>query len=225
MGLIEQALKLIQWPEEAYSVFVQTIPYRFYPIFALILALLVGLLNRDFGPMLEAERRARGTGQVLRPGSVPATDLTESTAQQDTLLPARWYNGLLPIGAVLLVGAYGLYQTGTAALREQGVSSYTIGQIVSNADSYLALLWASLSGCLVAILLSVIQRLLTVKEAIEAWFGGLKAMLLAMLILVLAWSIGAVTEELHTASYLVALLRGSIAPTGCPRWSFLLRRP
>jgi Na+/H+ antiporter NhaC len=222
VGLIEQALKLIQWPEEAYSVFVQTIPYRFYPIFALILALLVGLLNRDFGPMLEAERRARGTGQVLRPGSVPATDLTESTAQQDTLLPARWYNGLLPIGAVLLVGAYGLYQTGTAALREQGVSSYTIGQIVSNADSYLALLWASLSGCLVAILLSVIQRLLTVKEAIEAWFGGLKAMLLAMLILVLAWSIGAVTEELHTASYLVALLRGSIAPHWLPALVFLV---
>ncbi|MCS7081490.1 MAG: Na+/H+ antiporter NhaC family protein [Bacteroidota bacterium] len=222
VGLIEQGLKLIQWPEEAYAVFIQTIPYRFYPIFALILALLVALLGRDIGPMLEAERRARATGQVLRPGSRPATDLTESTSPiDDGSRPARWYNGLLPILAVLLVGGYGLYTTGMEALRNQGASSYTIGAIISHSDSYRALLWASLSGSLVAILLSVLQRILSLKEALEAWFGGLKAMLLAMLILVLAWSIGAVTEELHTAHYLVDLLRGAIAPHWLPVLVFL----
>ncbi|MDL1894537.1 Na+/H+ antiporter NhaC family protein, partial [Sphingobacteriales bacterium CHB3] len=78
VGLIEQGLKMINSSEDAYAVFLQTIPYRFYPIFTLILVFLVGFMGRDFGPMLAAERRARTTGKVMRDGAQPATDLTES---------------------------------------------------------------------------------------------------------------------------------------------------
>jgi Na+/H+ antiporter NhaC len=222
VGLIEQGLTMINSTEDAYSVFLQTIPYRFYPIFTLVLVFLVGYMGRDFGPMLAAERRAHSTGKVLRDGAQPATDLTESTYSYDTNKPARWYNGLVPILTILVVGLYGLYSTGTAALHADGVTSYSAGDIISKSDSYAALLWASLSGCLMAILLSVLQRILTVVEAIDAWFTGLKSMLLAMLILVLAWSIGSVTEEIHTASYLVQVLRGTIEPHWLPVLTFLI---
>lgn len=222
VGLIEQGLKLIGSNEDAYSVFLQTIPYRFYPILTMILVFLVSYLGRDFGPMLTAERRARATGEVLREGSQPAVDLTDTTSQYTTDKPARWYNGLLPIIAILAVGIYGLYSTGTAALQDAGIETYTIGEIISKSDSYAALLWASFTGCLVAIVLSVGQRILKVTEAIDAWFNGLKSMLLAMLILVLAWSIGAVTEEVNTAGYLVQILRGTIEPHWLPVLTFLI---
>lgn len=222
VGLIEQGLKIINSTENAYSVFLQTIPYRFYPIFTLILVFLIGYLGRDFGPMLNAERRTRTTGKVLRDGAQPVTDLTESTYSFDTNKPARWYNGFIPILTVLVVGLYGLYSTGVDALQKAGSSSFSISEIISNSDSYASLLWASLSGCLVAIVLSVGQRILTVIEAVDAWFTGLKAMLLAMLILALAWSIGSVTEELHTAGYLVQVLRGAIAPHWLPVLTFLI---
>lgn len=222
VGLIEQGLKMIGSTEDAYAVFLQTIPYRFYPIFTLILVFLIGFMNRDFGPMLDAERRARATGKVLRDGAQPATDLTESTGSFSTDKPPRWYNGLLPIMTILVVGLYGLYTTGTAALDAEGVSSYGIGDIISKSDSYAALLWASLSGCLMAIVLTVSQRIMKLTEAIDAWFNGLKSMLLAMLILILAWSIGSVTEELHTAGYLVQVLRGTIAPQWLPVLVFLI---
>jgi Na+/H+ antiporter NhaC len=223
VGLIEQGLKMINSSEDAYAVFLQTIPYRFYPIFALILVFLIGFMNRDFGPMLVAERRARTTGKVFRDGAQLATDLTESTGNYSfDGKPARWYNGFLPILTILLVGLYGLYTTGTAALAAEGKTSSSIGDIISKSDSYAALLWASLSGCLMAILLSVVQRIMKITEAIDAWFTGLKSMLLAMLILTLAWSIGSVTEELNTAGYLVQVLRGTIAPHWLPVLVFLI---
>ena len=222
VGLIEQGLKSIGSTYDAYAVFIDTIPYRFYPILTLIFVFLVGWMNRDFGPMLTAERRARSTGEVLREGSQPATDLTESTGSFTSDRPSRWYNGLVPIVTILVVGLYGLYSTGTAALAEEGITSYGVGDIISKSDSYGALMWASLSGCLAAIVLSVVQRILTLVKAIDAWFNGVKAMLLAMLILILAWAIGAVTQELHTAEYLVQILRGTIAPHLLPVLVFLI---
>jgi Na+/H+ antiporter NhaC len=221
VGLIAQGLELIGSDESAYTVFLQTIPYRFYPILALLLAFLIAAMDRDFGPMLRAERRARIEGKVLRDGARPATDLAEGSVLAEGVIP-RWYNGILPVAAILFVGIYGLYSTGTRALMEAGVSDYSWGDVVSSADSYKALLWASLSGCVVAMVLSVGKRVMSLSKSVEAWILGLKSMLLAMLILVLAWSIGAVTEELHTADYLVQLLRGVLSPYWLPALTFIV---
>ena len=67
IGLIDQALGTI--PEladvHAYSVFLQSIPYSFYPIFAIVFVLLVASTGLDFGPMLKAEApRPRWPGQA-----------------------------------------------------------------------------------------------------------------------------------------------------------------
>src|SRR5690606_13852223 len=54
------------------------------------------------------------------------------------------------------------------------------------------------------------QRILTLQESLEAWIGGIRAMMIAMVILVLAWSLGAVTQELGTAQFLAGLLEGNL---------------
>jgi Na+/H+ antiporter NhaC len=56
----------------------------------------------------------------------------------------------------------------------------------------------------------VVQRVLTLKEALEAWLGGLRAMVIAMVILVLAWSLGSVTQEVGTAQFLAGVLEGNL---------------
>ena len=225
IGLIEQGLEMIGSPLDAYSVFIQTIPYRFYPIFALLLALLIGLTGRDFGPMLHAERRARRTGQLVRDGAQPLSEATEGSEEAPAFSndrPARWYNGLVPILTILAVGFYGLYHTGTEALLADGISEYGFGEIVSSADSYVALLWASLSGCVAAVVLSLSQRILTITQAIDALLQGMKFLLIGIVILVLAWSIGSLSEELHTADYLVQMMRGHLSPFLLPALTFLV---
>ncbi|MDX1741871.1 MAG: Na+/H+ antiporter NhaC family protein, partial [Rhodothermales bacterium] len=97
-----------------------------------------------------------------------------------------------------------------------------VRDIIGSADSYKALMWASLMGVLVAYALSVGQRILTVAETVEAWYSGLKSMLFAMIILVLAWSLSGITEVLGTAEYLVLILGDTIPAGLLPAIVFLL---
>ncbi|MFW5955373.1 MAG: Na+/H+ antiporter NhaC family protein, partial [Rhodothermales bacterium] len=59
----------------------------------------------------------------------------------------------------------------------------------------------------------VSQRILNIDETVEAWYSGLKSMLFAMIILVLAWSLSSITEVLNTADFLMSVL-GEALPVG-----------
>lgn len=224
IGLIDDALRSVGYHlENAYWILIESLPYRFYPILALVLGFLIAFTRRDFGPMFKAERRARDTGQLFREGAQLATDLTDSSAvTPDERTPKRWWNAALPIATVLVAALVGLYITGVQSIEAKGGTDFSIGNIVGSANSYHALLWASLLSCVVAIVLSVGQRILTLAQAVDAWFNGLKSMLLAMLILTFAWCIGAITMELHTADYLVQILRGNLSPHWLPVLTFLV---
>ncbi|MEN1727442.1 MAG: Na+/H+ antiporter NhaC family protein, partial [Pseudomonadota bacterium] len=70
VGLIRSALEGIPELElNAYFVFLNAIPFSFYPLFALLLVFAVVWTGRDFGPMYQAELRARETGEVAPPVS------------------------------------------------------------------------------------------------------------------------------------------------------------
>lgn len=222
VGLIDQGLTLIDYPEDGYSVFLRTIPYRFYPFFSFALALAVGFWGRDFGPMRAAERRARERNEPLRPGSDPATEPLDEDPAVAAVSRGLWICGLIPIAAVLIVAGAGIWFTGSQALAAAGTADFGLHEVVTNSDSYVSLLWASLAGCVAGIVLSIARRTLTLTSAIGAWVAGLKSMVLAVVILVLAWSIGDVTAELHAARYLVQALQDVLSPTLLPTLTFIV---
>ena len=118
---------------------------------------------------------------------------------------------------MIVVVLAGLYTTGRAGAGPDA----SLMDVFGAADPFATLLWGSLAGCLVAILLSAAQGILTVTEGIDAWLGGLKAMVIAMVILVLAWSLGSVTEEIGTAQYLASILTGKVTLNLIPVIVFL----
>ena len=69
LGLIETSVASTSFDEGAYAIFLQSLPYNFYPIWTLIFVLAVGFTGRDYGPMLKAEQRASQEGKVLRDGA------------------------------------------------------------------------------------------------------------------------------------------------------------
>ena len=204
-----------------FAVFISTIPYLFYPLLALAFVFLTSVMDRDFGPMAKAERRAASGGGLYRPGAQLAVDTTESHfTPADGTIP-RWYNAALPIIVVIVVVLGGLYTTGRASV-EAGAS---LMDIFGAADPFATLLWGSMSGCIVAVLLSIGQRILTVQQSLDAWVGGMKAMLMAMIILTLAWSLGTVTSDLGTAQYLAQILGGALPIQALPLAVFVDRQP
>ncbi len=197
----------------AFNVFLDSIPYRFYPLLALVLVFLIIWTGRDLGPMLTAERRAASGGGLSRPGASLMTD-TESGAMEPVPGVAhRWINSAAPVMALVLTVLIGLYTSGRAAL---GPGEHPLRDIIGASDPFSTLLWGALIGCVVAIGMSLAQRLLSVQQAMEAWLGGLRAMVLAMVVLTLAWSLKEVTDALGTASYISTVLAGTIPATLLP---------
>jgi Na+/H+ antiporter NhaC len=224
VSLINQSLEAYHIKLDAYHLFLSSLPYRFYPLLALLLVMLIFLMKREYGPMLKAERRAR-KGKPISDEAVPLADFESSGLNPAENAPARWVNGLIPIMVVILFTFGGLFISGREVLMAQGNplvrksffkilgSSNLIkdlGVIISAADSFRVLLWASLSGVVTALCLSFFQKILRLREAISALVQGMKSMMMAILILVLAWSLGVVLVELNTADFLVSLLSSSL---------------
>ncbi|WP_267175994.1 Na+/H+ antiporter NhaC family protein [Marinicella marina] len=215
VGLIDDALKAVGYDEMGgYGVFLQTIPYSFYPIFALFLTIMVASTGKDFGPMHQAEVEARNAN---------ITSLNLDKHPTEEILPVedkphRALNAILPFLTLILVVLGGLYYTGL----DNNVADQTIRDIVGNANSYKALLWGTMSGVLMAAVLSVIQGILTLEQTVNALLKGMKPMLLAMIILVLAWSLSEISAELQTSQYISGMIQDALSVHWLPLLIFLL---
>ncbi len=227
VSLIDQSFQAMNIHGNAYLTFIRTIPYNFYPIFALVFGFFVGLLLRDFGPMRSAELRARREGKVLRDGAMPLADFSTAEITAEESIPKRWYNALVPILVVIFVVSVGLIYTGMESLSEQGVNWHglpwvrQLGLIVGNADSFAVLMWAAFMGSIVAIIMALAQRLLSLQKSLEAWVAGVRSMMMAAIILTLAWGIGNICLELFTADYVVHLTQKFLTPHWLPLITFV----
>ncbi len=190
-----------------FSIFLQSIPYMFYQVLAIATVAIVAVTQRDFGPMLRAERRALA-GDLYRPGAQLAADLEGEIGVVPDGTPLRWWNGVLPVVAVIATVLGGLVWTGLQGEPPAGPESFVdlVRRVVNDADPFATLLWGSLVGALTAVALAASQRILPLTGAIAALVGGMKSIMVAMIILVLAWSLGEVTGALQTASFLASVL-------------------
>ncbi len=221
VGLIEDGLRAIGSTENAYDIFLSSIPYSFYPIAAIIFVFIVSYFSRDFGPMYKAEKRARETGAVSA-GDQEAEDLKDTDHQIYTGEKSRWINGLVPILTILFGTMIGLYFTGVDSLESNGITDYNLQDIITYADSYSALLWSSFIATIVAVLMTVVQRIISIHDIMEGWTKGVQSMMVAVIILVFAWSISAVTNDMKTADYLVSIISDSMSPRFLPVLVFII---
>lgn len=220
IGLIGDSIKNMEGLEaEAYLLFLNTLPYSFYPILAVAFVFMICSTGRDFGPMLESEKRAYQQGSGHSEADKISNEESESL-QPIEGKPQRALNAYIPITIMVLGVIIGLYVTGKQALA--GVAEPGLKDIIGNANSYTALMWASLSSMMAAAILSLLQRIMDLEEVVNAWFHGVRSMLMAMIILILAWSLGEITDVLETADFLVSILGDSLPTFVLPAMVFLL---
>ena len=220
VGLIDAALSQVGGIDAgAYAVFLRSIPYSFYAFMAIYMVFLIGWTGRDYGPMLKVERRAR-RGQVESDEAQVDDEEAQQQAGaegQDLVpkpgVPGRTINAAGPIGVLVIGVCVALYATGEGS---------TLWERIGSADSGQALVYSSSVAMLVAFIMTLGQRLLTLAETIDAWFAGVKSVLFVLFILTLAWALSAATQDLHTGEYLANLLGDAIPPMFLPTLIFLL---
>jgi len=224
LSLINESFREIGLTENAYITFFRTIPFNFYPIFALVFGFLIAFSGRDLFSMFRAERRAKSEGRVLAEGAMPLADMNSGELQIKEGVPLRWYNALIPIVTVIVATLLGLWLTGLSNFQASDSLSwlqYASG-VVGASNSFSVLMWAAFIGSFTAIFLALGQRILTLNEAIMAWVSGVKAMVLAGIILTLAWAIGNICSELQTAEYVINLTQDFLSPHFLPLISFII---
>lgn len=240
LGYISDGIAKIPLAEgqTAYSVFLASLKYSYYPILTLVFILFIIYTNKDYGPMYKAEMRARTTGQVsgARTEAEDEPDMEDLTPVKGA--PNKWYYAVFPVLTVIIMTIIGLLYTGFNSMYLEiypaGNGSYAwshlwsemdnlfvanrptlvakMGKLIGASDSYIALLWASLSGVIVSLAMTLGGKVMKTIDAMHWMVTGFKTMMPALIILTLAWCLAITTEELHTAEFISNLLEGNISP-------------
>jgi len=216
LGMIDASIQQIDAvTESAYLIYLKSIAYSFYPIFMLVFVMTIAGTGRDFSSMYKFETESR----VGRDPSLQSSEKGYSNeAETDRLEPkdpsrARAFNAVIPIA--LFIGSVigGLFVTG---------EGNSVQEIIGSADAYKALLWGSMIAVVSAVLLTLVQGIMSLEEAVQSWYEGVKFMVFAIIVLIMAWSLAETTELLQTANYLSSILDELLPVALVPTTIFIL---
>lgn len=215
-----------------FGIFLQTIPYRFYNIFILIFIVISALTLYEFGPMKKAEQEARARKEdeeVI----APETPGFEEVEPVKGIKLSVW-NAIIPIATLIIGALIAFYWSGyttilggedqalISIMKSSPLSFNGIYTALSQSDASVALFQSALLASIVAMVMAVGEKILTIEDAISEWIGGMKTITITGVILLLAWSLGAVIGEIGTADYLVGVLSSTIPAFIVPSLIFVL---
>jgi len=205
VGLIETAIEGIEGLSEPYLIFLNSLSYSFYPILTLVFVIFIAYTGKDFGPMLIAEKRSASAEKPLHSLE---TNFNGSNNPKSSSL-----NAVIPILTLIITIVMGILLTG---------EGNTAADILGSADSLAALLFGGFLGSIIAIILTLYKKIMSLEETMNSWLNGLNNVVSALVILVLSWSLAEITKELNTANYIATLIGDGIYPALFPAVVFVL---
>lgn len=182
--------------ENPLQTFIAAIPFNFYSIVAILLAVVVIWKNLDLGPMKAAERRTQN-GEVLWPDATPLVDTSAEAPPPDETEPPSAAYMAVPILVMIATMPVGLYVTGDGSLIEGSGSTSVLWSVIAA----IITAWAMLLG----------SGKSSVNELMRAFTTGAGNLLPIATILLLALALGDVAALLETGRY-VAGIAGATVP-------------
>lgn len=189
----------------AFGAFLQIIPMNFYVWAALGVVLVIALKQADFGPMKIHEQRAIQTGQVLDPENKENVDVQSKLKESDA---GRISDLVIPMVVLVIATMLSIYINGLSLLDGER----TLINIFGSADVSIALLYGGIIGLAVTFLMfsrHLIKKKLNGKHFVSGVVEGSKSMLPAFAILIFAWAIVALIDQLGTGTYLAGVVEAS----------------
>ncbi len=221
-----------------YALFIQMLPVRFYCLGTIMFLAINIASQRDFGPMLKAEKRAQKNGQLVAPNAKPLLYENPKRLEPPAGTPLRWYNAAIPLLTVIGGVIIGILYVGSSRLQNAGeqvdLFSFEGLRAIFGITVYdpslpdggpgvpLVLFWAAIMGGTVALLLPIMQRLLKPLEAASAYMGSIPTLGVTLFILPMAWAMKSICESLGTSYYLLSLVGDSLPLPAVPLMTFLL---
>ncbi|MDO4443556.1 MAG: Na+/H+ antiporter NhaC family protein [Slackia sp.] len=208
--------------ENGFSTFVESIPYNFYALATIVFVFFICASNMDFGPMRAAEQRARshagfgGHAAALSSdaecglpeeavGAAEAADLECAQVEFDGMKVSdkgTVWDLVVPIVTLIAFSVAGMLYTGGFF---QGVDFAT----AVGTDPIAGLCIGAAVALVVAAAMYLPRGLTTISGYMDGMAEGVKSMVSAIMILVLAWSLGGVCRYMiGTGPFVSDVLNG-----------------
>ncbi|MBC2575753.1 Na+/H+ antiporter NhaC family protein [Peptostreptococcus canis] len=232
VGLIHDSFGIINIEVDAFGVFLQTIPFRFYNILILSFIILSAVMMREFGPMRKEEYISYRRDNLT-------IDLDQGVEELDDMAPKDGiklsvWNAIIPIGVLIISALIAFYYSGYSSIMtgddkvlisvisQSPFSFNSIKECFSASDASVALFQSAVFSSIVAIIMAKFKKIYSISEAIEVWIDGMKTLMITGVILILAWSLSSVIKEVGTAKFLITYLSDSIPAFLLPTIIFVL---
>ena len=223
-GAFIMGLLLVQDFDRPFATLFKALPFNLYPVFAVLLVFYIILRNTDYGPMKKAEKRAREEGKVLADQAQPMMSSEITVMEKKTGIPARGRNMIIPIAVMVLAMPFMLVYTGWDAVAgEAGISTGAkILRAIGQSSGAASVLYSVLTAMLFSVVLFGSQKLLSAREMVDLALKGMSGMVPLALLMVLAFAIGDLCNELGTGIYVAEISREWLSPHLVPLIIFLV---
>ncbi len=185
--------------EDGLSIFVRAIPYNFYALLTIVMMLGLVFMNVEYGPMKTHEKNAQETGDLYTTPDRPYANAEEEVASSKGMV----VDLVFPIVSLIICCVIGMIWTGGFFTGEGFVAAF------SNSDASVGLAVGSFFAFVITIVFYLIRRVLKFTECMSCIPDGFKAMVPAILILTLAWTLKAMTDSLGAAEFVAGAMENA----------------
>lgn len=226
VGIFSEVSATLGFNRDAYSMFLDALPYRFYCMFMILFIFVNVGLKREFGGMLRAERRSR-LGNVSAEDAILPGNLDDSV-QTDKNARISMASAFYPFGILFLVLFMGLWIDGGGMALLNGdpgslLSFSSWREVISASENNVQVLnFAGLLSLITAIICAVFIAAISRTAISQAIRKGARTAFYPWVILILAWTLGGICSEIQTGPFLVAVIGDSIPPFIYPVIVFML---
>ena len=178
--------------ENGLALFCKAIPFNFYAFFTIGMMFLLIFMNFEFGPMAKFEKSRENMSE----------DLEEEVSSR-----GKVFDLVFPIASLIILCTMGMIYTG--GFFASGADHKNFIDAFANCDASVGLVIGSFAALLLTIVIYQIRRVISFKDCMTCIPDGFKAMVPAILILTLAWTLKSMTDSLGAAKYVAGLVEGS----------------
>ncbi len=181
---------------DGFSLFIRAIPFNFYALLTIVMMVGLTMMKTEYGPMRQHELNALKGDLHTTPAGAKAEFADETAGNPN----GRVIDLIIPVACLIVCCIIGMIYTGGFF---DGVN---IVEAFSGCDASVGLAYGSFFGLIITIILYMARKVLSFKDCMNCLPEGFKAMVPAILILTMAWSLKSMTDSLGAAEFVAAFI-------------------
>jgi Na+/H+ antiporter NhaC len=221
-GAFIMGLLLTQGIESPFRTMVGAMGFNFYPMLAIAMVFLVITLRRDFGPMAKAEKRTKETGKLLNDGARPMISEEITSYEKKEGVKPKALNMIIPLGVMILMMPVTLAYTGWGAVEDAETFLNHLGKALGRGSGSSAVLYSVTTSLVASMVLYRTQRIMRIRKMVGLILKGISELMPLALLMMLAFSISHVCNELGTGDYVAGITESWLSPQLLPAIIFVL---